>query len=99
MLFVWKNKKSGFTLSEILITLGIIGVIAVMVLSALHKHIEQKTLQSQARKMYASIVQSMKLLDVDEPGSLTCYYDGGNLNSCPGFFTSLAKKNESCPIL
>ena len=45
-------KKFGFTLAEILITLGIIGVIAAIVMPALFSNIEKATLEKQTLKFY-----------------------------------------------
>ena len=45
-------KKFGFTLAEILITLGIIGVIAAIAMPALFSNIEKATLEKQTLKFY-----------------------------------------------
>ena len=44
------NRKAAFTLAEVLITLGIIGVVAAMTLPALINKAEDKILESQYKK-------------------------------------------------
>lgn len=47
--------KNGFTLAEVLITLGIIGVVAAMTLPTLLQKKHEKELISQTKKVYADI--------------------------------------------
>ena len=50
-----KRMKSGFTLAEVLITLGIIGVVAAMTIPNLMTHLRNKKLESQFKKTYAEL--------------------------------------------
>lgn len=62
------NKKSGFTLAEILITLGVIGIIASMILLTLiQKQQEQQTIVS-LKKIYSNL-SSAYTSAIDEYGS------------------------------
>lgn len=56
------TKKSGFTLSEVLITLTIIGVVAALTLPTLVQNIQQKILISRWKKAYADINQAFELV-------------------------------------
>lgn len=56
------TKKSGFTLSEVLITLAIIGVVAALTLPILIQNIQQKILISRWKKAYADINQAFELV-------------------------------------
>lgn len=47
--------KSGFTLAEVLITLGIIGVVAAMTIPTLVASLNHKVLESQFKKTYAEL--------------------------------------------
>lgn len=47
--------KLGFTLAEVLITLGIIGVVAALTIPNLMTHLKNKKLESQFKKTYAEL--------------------------------------------
>ncbi|MBP3925547.1 type II secretion system protein [bacterium] len=77
-------KKLAFTLAEVLITLGIIGVVAAMTLPALIEHHQKKVVETHLQKFYTVINQAIKLsavgngdpLDWDiSPGSTYASYD------------------------
>ena len=51
MLHHWKNKK-GFTLAEVLITLGIIGVVAALTMPALINKYQKKVLEVNVKKHF-----------------------------------------------
>lgn len=54
------NRHSGFTLAEILITLGLIGVIAAMTLPALIGGINKKTIEARLKEDYSLLQQVMQ---------------------------------------
>lgn len=60
-----ESYKNGFTLAEVLITLGIIGIVAAMILPALINNYEKKQTVAQLKKIYSLIGQSIKLAEVD----------------------------------
>lgn len=72
-------KKSAFTLAEILITLGIIGIVAAMTLPMLITKYKRIELQTQFNKTYAIIQQALKLtmndLGLDNTSEFNIYYD------------------------
>ena len=53
------SRKSAFTLAEVLITLGIIGVVAAMTLPALVANYKNKVLANQTKKTYATLLNAM----------------------------------------
>ena len=61
--------KFGFTLAEVLITLGIIGVVAAMTIPTLNNHLRGKKLQSQFMKTYSELNQAARnfYADTDMP--------------------------------
>lgn len=59
-------KRCAFTLAEVLITLGIIGVVAAMTIPTLVKNYEKTQAESQLRKTYSQLSQFFKLLMADE---------------------------------
>ena len=58
--------KTAFTLAEVLITLGIIGVVAAMTIPGLMTKIEHIKLQSQFKKAHALIAQMVKSYNNDD---------------------------------
>ena len=58
-------KKSAFTLAEVLITLGIIGVVAAMTLPALIQNYQKQVLLSQLKKNYAILNQAVQMMKAD----------------------------------
>lgn len=57
--------KKGFTLAEVLITLGIIGVVAAMTLPTLIENHQKKEVVSRLQKFYTNINQAIRLSEVD----------------------------------
>lgn len=58
--------KKGFTLSEILITLGIIGIIAVLTVPAVMKNYQNRLYVAQLRKAYSQIAEAAQAIMADE---------------------------------
>lgn len=59
-------KKIGFTLAEVLITLGIIGVVAAMTIPTLIANTRAAQLKSRYFKSYSTINQALKLMQADD---------------------------------
>jgi len=64
-----KKKKVAFTLAEVLITLGIIGVVAAMTLPALITNYKEKQTVSQLKKFYSTLSQAWLMME-NEYGSM-----------------------------
>lgn len=58
--------KNGFTLAEVLITLGIIGVVAAMTIPTLIANTRAAQLKSRYFKSYSTITQALKLMQADD---------------------------------
>lgn len=58
------NKQKAFTLAEVLITLGIIGVVAAMTLPALINGYQKKQMVTQLKKAYSNLYNAVKLSEV-----------------------------------
>lgn len=54
----YKKCFTGFTMAEVLITIGIIGVVAAMTFPALVMHHRNKALESQFKKYYSIFSQT-----------------------------------------
>lgn len=63
------RSKAGFTLAEVLITLGIIGIVAAMTMPALITNMRHKTASARLKKFYSTMKQ-MLLQAEDEHGSV-----------------------------
>lgn len=76
------NKKTlAFTLAEVLITLGIIGVVASMTMPALITKVRGDRLQAQFKKVYSELNQSAMKFYVDNNTSFTEYASSIYTNS------------------
>lgn len=68
-------KIQGFTLAEVLITLGIIGVVAAMTLPALIQKNNNKVVETRLKKFYSAINQAIMLAENDYGDKKIWYQD------------------------
>ncbi len=59
------KKKLGFTLAEVLITLGIIGIVSAMTIPTLINNYQKKVTVTRLQQTYAILNQALKLSQVD----------------------------------
>lgn len=66
--------QKGFTLSEVLITLGVIGVVAALTIPTLTNNSQKTTYLAQLKKNYSQFSEALKLLsnDMGCPDDLKC---------------------------
>ena len=57
-----RKKKAAFTLAEVLITLGIIGIVAAMTLPTVLSNVQDKVLESEAKKAANIVANGYKLM-------------------------------------
>ena len=69
------GKCKAFTLAEVLITLGIIGVVAAMTIPSLVSDISRKQHLTAFKKKYAEIVEAVKLSTIDNLAPSKWNYD------------------------
>ena len=62
----FNSKNNGFTLAEVLITLGIIGVVAAMTLPTLVQNQQKRSLEVATQKFYSTMSQAVKKYMADE---------------------------------
>lgn len=77
----WK-KRFAFTLAEVLITLGIIGVVASITIPTLMNNIQQAELKTSFKKAYSVASQAWQQVVTENPGT---YIAQGGWSSCTGF--------------
>ena len=96
------KRKIAFTLAEVLITLGIIGVVAALTLpSVIHKY-KTEVLKTQFKKSYSSLSQAVLLarenIGVTNFKSYCTYWDGesySNSAECSQAILKQLKKNDN----
>lgn len=72
------NFKPAFTLAEVLITLGIIGIVAAMTIPTLMTKIQKRKLETQLKETYSVIQQTMKAAEGDGANFQTAFQDGSD---------------------
>lgn len=70
------KKKNAFTLAEVLITLGIIGIVAALTLPAIIQKMEDKSLRTAFLKQYSVMNTVMKEIQTEKGVAYEC----GNVN-------------------
>ena len=109
-----KVYKIAFTLAEVLITLGIIGVVASLTLPSVVAHYKEKVLVTQVQKAYSEMQNALKMYSAQNNCSdITCISDTNQTSAeladklfaqfqgakrCPGDFDSTRKICKSIPI-
>ncbi len=85
-------KKAAFTLAEVLITLGIIGVVAALTLPTVINKAQSMILKNEFKKAYSTFYNAMKLVQVQNGAPMACYYweenpykAAGNGEKCDGW--------------
>ncbi len=68
-----KRQKAAFTLAEVLITLGIIGIVAAMTLPTLIGNYKKEQTISQLQKAYSTLNQAFRLSEAENESSI--YWD------------------------
>jgi len=79
------KKKAAFTLAEVLITLGIIGVVAAMTIPGLINDSKARKLRTKFLKSYSVVQQALKLMEADDISTDFQSYSAGTRH------TTLAK--------
>ena len=94
------NKNFAFTLAEVLITLGVIGVVAAMTLPSVITHFQKQKTVSQLKKAYTTISQALKMSIIDN-GDLNNWDVANYTNSkdyVEKFFKPYLKTIKTCNI-
>lgn len=94
MSYHFLSQKRAFTLAEVLITLGIVGVIAALTLPALINNVRAVKLRSQFNKSYSEVQQAFKMMADSESVSPKDYRDSNTTK----YFYKRFKKYFKSPI-
>jgi len=74
-LFPFLSPRSAFTLSEVLITLGIIGIVAGMTIPSLINTVEEYIFTNQYKKLYSTISNVVNKTNIDQDYIITAFSD------------------------
>ena len=85
--------KFAFTLAEVLITLGIIGIVAAMTLPTIIQKQYQKEASSRLKKFYSAMSQSILLSEVDN-GPLEYWDKKSSIMNDDGSYNSTANEKK-----
>ena len=72
------QRKSAFTLAEVLITLGIIGVVAAITIPALMANYQKMVQRQQFKKAYNTVYNAFRLAETNLGYHPMCYYGDDN---------------------
>lgn len=87
--------KQAFTLSEVLITLGIVGVVAALTIPALLANYRKKVLASRLKKSYSVIQNTINTVNTENGLPFECYTLPGadyHYTECDQFFENFVKQ-------
>ena len=93
-LYKYKQIKFGFTLAEVLITLGVIGVVAALTLPSVIENYREKAIVAQLKKVYATLSVANEVMVMEHGTDYTCRLCQYDLNSSPPSFTDFKKNIE-----
>lgn len=87
--------KKGFTMAEVLITLGIIGIVAAMTLPTLMSKYDLHVRQQQFKKAYSVLSNALQKADFELSGA-KCYYtrtgkSANETSECSLLFSTMTK--------
>ena len=87
--------KKGFTMAEVLITLGIIGIVAAMTLPTLMSKYDLHVRQQQFKKAYSVLSNALQKADFELSGA-KCYYTrtgkiANETSECPLLYSTMTK--------
>lgn len=69
-----KRVNKAFTLAEVLITLGIIGIVAALTIPTILNNMQEMVLNNQFKKFYSTFKQAFLTLQTIEGRPIKCFY-------------------------
>ena len=90
-----KSKKAAFTLAEVLITLGIIGIVAAMTMPSLLANYRQRVIISQLKKSFSTLQTAINTTNVEYGMPYDCYnigWGGYHVTQCSEFWNDFLKQ-------
>ena len=90
--------KSAFTLAEVLITLGIIGVVAALTIPSLISNYQDKQFKTAYKKAYSDISQVVQEGIIENQFTRTTKWNGEALSQEMNLFREKFKITVDCPV-
>ena len=87
------TRNTGFTLAEVLITLGIIGVVAAMTLPTIMNNVRNKQLEAAFKKQYSVLTSAIALIIENEYGGCS-FFKKDKTDYCVGTAETKILLNE-----
>ena len=91
-----EGKKAAFTLAEVLITLGIVGVVAAMTIPSLMNTYKAHRLRAQFLKSYSTVQQVFKQMEADDVSLNPTDYNDNNYGPFYKTFNKYLKASVDC---
>ena len=91
-------KKSAFTLAEVLITLGIIGVVAALTIPSLISNYQDKQFKTAYKKAYSDISQVVQEGIIENKFTRTTKWNAEALSQEMNLFREKFKITVDCPV-
>lgn len=97
-------KKYGFTLAEVLVTLGVIGVVAAMTLPSVIKNYQKKVASTRVKSAYSQLLQAIQRSEVDNDEIKSWDFELSNADFTQKYIEpyfkgmNLCTNIEKCPI-
>lgn len=93
-----KKRFLAFTLAEVLITLGIIGVVAALVIPLFSTKFQNKQYVAQLKRNYSVLNESLEKManDAGCPGDLRCFFDSSKANTMGNKISAYFKTAKTC---
>lgn len=88
--------SKGFTLAEILITLGIIGVVAALTMPVITENVQKNVLRNQFKKVYSTFSQGVFQAQNQLDMPVACSYWLNNKSLCKAVCTQKEPVHNSC---
>lgn len=73
---VFRSPRLAFTLAEVLITLGIIGIVAEVTIPTLMNNVQDQQFKAAYKKDFSVVAQTVLQMSYDNGGSLAGYFTG-----------------------
>ena len=89
-----ETKKAAFTLAEVLITIGIIGVVAALTIPSLVAKYQKYVLKNQFLKAYSNLQNAINMTISANGTGYDCFNLGAynyNISECPAFWNDFQK--------
>lgn len=86
-------RKVAFTLAEVLVTLGVIGVVAALTMPVITENVQKVTLRNQLKKFYTNFSNGIERVKTNLNPDIYCYYWDVNPYVTAGNPAVCSKKN------